>query len=184
LTLPRNAIDSGAIRVPAVVGRSNTRAKRGVPQRANLPQFLSGSAQGSLFKFTQREGGTTVLRKIAFAFVTLVLFLGISTATFAQKTTVIRVVIVKTDNPAAYAEAIEKGKEIIKKAGVSANIHVYQATYAGPETGTVGSVIEYPSLQALADADAKLRADKDYAEWIKGLNKIRTIVSDSIYREL
>ena len=30
----------------------------------------------------------------------------------------------------------------------------------------------------------KLRADKDYVAWIKSLDKIRTIVSDSIYREL
>ena len=125
-----------------------------------------------------------MLRKITFAFVTMMLFLGISTATFAQKTTVIRVVVVKTDNPAAYAEAIEKGKEIMKKLGVPATIHVYQGTYAGSEAGAVASVIEYPSLQALADADAKLRADKDYTDWIKGLNKVRTIVSDSIYREL
>jgi hypothetical protein len=125
-----------------------------------------------------------VLRKIAFAFVTLVLFLGISSAAFAQKTNVSRVVIVKTDNLPAYVEAIEKGKEIIKKAGVSANIHVYQALYAGPDTGAVVVSIEYPNLAALAEADAKLRNDKDYLEWIKGLNKIRTILSDSIYREL
>jgi len=125
-----------------------------------------------------------VLRKIAFAFVTLALFLGISSATFAQKTTVSRVVILKTDNPAAYVEAIEKGKEIMKKAGVSANIHIYQAQYAGPDTGVVVASIEYPNLAALADAETKLRNDKDYAEWIKGLNKIRTIISDSIYREL
>jgi hypothetical protein len=36
----------------------------------------------------------------------------------------------------------------------------------------------------LAEADAKLRNDKEYVEWIQALNKIRTIVSDSIYREL
>ncbi|HEY2821556.1 MAG TPA: hypothetical protein VGJ06_10995 [Candidatus Acidoferrum sp.] len=125
-----------------------------------------------------------MLRKIAFAFVTFVLFLGISSATFAQKTTVIRVVIVKTDNPAAYAEAIEKGKEIMKKAGMSQVIHVYQAQYAGAEAGAVATVIEYPSLTALAEADAKLRANKEYVEWIRELGKIRTIMSDSVYREL
>jgi hypothetical protein len=125
-----------------------------------------------------------VLRKISFAFVTLVLFLGMSTAAFAQKTTVIRVVVVKTDNPAAYAQALEAGKELMKKAGVSANIHVYQARYAGPEAGAVVASIEYPSMVALAEAEAKLRGDKDYIAWIKGLEKIRTIVSDSIYREL
>ena len=125
-----------------------------------------------------------MLRKIAFAVATLVLFLGISSATYAQKTTVIRVVIVKTDNPAAYAEAIEKGKELMKKAGITETIHVYQAQYAGPDAGAVAVSIEYPSLAALAEAEAKLRNDKDYTEWIKGLSKIRTVVSDSIYREL
>jgi hypothetical protein len=45
-----------------------------------------------------------VLRKISFALVTLVLFLGMSSAAFGQKTTVVRVVVVKTDNPAAYAQ--------------------------------------------------------------------------------
>jgi hypothetical protein len=125
-----------------------------------------------------------VLRKIAFAFVTLALFLGISSATFAQKTTVIRVVIVKTDNPTAYVQSLEKAKDIMKRAGITATIHVYQAQFAGPDAGAVVASIEYPSLTALAEADTKLRADKEYGEWIKELNKIRTIISDSIYREL
>jgi hypothetical protein len=125
-----------------------------------------------------------VLRKISFALVTLVLFLGLSSAAFAQKTTVVRVVVVKTDNPAAYAQALEAGKEIMKKAGVTAITRVYQASYAGPEAGAVVAAIEYPSITALAEAETKLRADKDYVAWIKSLDKIRTIVSDSIYREL
>jgi hypothetical protein len=125
-----------------------------------------------------------VLRKISFALVTLVLFLGMSSAAFAQKTAVVRVVVVKTDNPAAYAQAIEAGKEVMKKAGVTAITRVYQASYAGPNAGTVTAVIEYPSITALAEAETKLRADKDYIAWLKSLDKIRTIVSDSIYREL
>jgi len=125
-----------------------------------------------------------MLRKISFALVTLVLFLGMSSAAFAQKTTVVRVVVVKTDNPAAYAQALEAGKEIMKKAGVTAITRVYQASYAGPEAGAVVAAIEFPSITALAEAETKLRADKDYVAWIKSLDKIRTIVSDSIYREL
>ena len=124
-----------------------------------------------------------MLRKIAFAFVTLVLLLGMSTAAMAQKGA-IRVVIVKTDNPAAYAQAIEEGREIMKKAGFRNVTHVYQATYAGPNAGAVVAVIEYPSMTALAEAETKLRADKDYVAWIKNLDKIRTIISDSLYREL
>ena len=125
-----------------------------------------------------------MLRKISFALVTLLLMLGMSGAAMAQKTTVLRVVIVKTDNPAAYAQALESGKEIMKKLGLQVQVHVYQATYAGPETGSVAASIEFASMQALADGEAKLRADKDYQAWIKSLDKIRTIVSDSIFREL
>jgi hypothetical protein len=42
-------------------------------------------------------------------------------------------------------------------------------------------------MTALAEAETKLRADKgdkDYVAWIKNLDKIRTLISDSIYREL
>jgi ABC-type sugar transport system substrate-binding protein len=124
-----------------------------------------------------------VLRKTAFVFVAMVLMLGLSTSAFAQKK-VVRVVVVKTDNPAAYAQLIESGKEIMKRLGLSSETHVYQAQYAGTEAGTVVATIEYPSLAALADADAKTRADKDYQAWIKNLNAVRTIVSDSIFREL
>jgi hypothetical protein len=90
----------------------------------------------------------------------LAILLGVSSSASAQKTTVIRVVIVKTDNPAAYAQALEEGKAIMKKAGLPTNIHVYQATYAGPDTNAVAVSIEYPSMVALAEAEAKLRADK------------------------
>ena len=114
----------------------------------------------------------------------LAILLGLSSTASAQKTTVIRVIIVKTDNPAAYAQALEEGKAIMKKAGITETIHAYQATYAGPNAGSVAVSIEYPSLVALAEAEAKLRADKDYVAWLKTLDKLRTIVSDSIYREL
>ena len=40
----------------------------------------------------------------------LLLVCAASSAAFAQKTTVLRVVVVKTDNPAAYAQELEKGR--------------------------------------------------------------------------
>jgi ABC-type sugar transport system substrate-binding protein len=78
-----------------------------------------------------KERGVILLKRTLFALMTLAILLGVSSTASAQKTTVIRVVIVKTDNPAAYAQALEEVKAITKKAG-STNIHVYQATYAGP----------------------------------------------------
>jgi len=125
-----------------------------------------------------------VLRKTAFVFVVLALMLGMSGAAFAQKTTVLRVVVIKTDNVAAYLQEIEKGREIMKKIGVTSQTRVWQATFAGPNAGSVVVGIEYPSLAAFADGYAKISADKDYQAWLKGLEKIRTIVSDSLYKEL
>jgi hypothetical protein len=125
-----------------------------------------------------------MLRKTVFALVALTLMLGMSSAAFAQKTTVLRVVIIKTDDVSAYLQQLEKGKEIMKKLGITQQIRVWQATFAGPNAGSVAAAIEYPSMAAFADADTKTRADKDYQAWLKDTAKIRTIVSDSLYREL
>jgi ABC-type sugar transport system substrate-binding protein len=125
-----------------------------------------------------------MLRKTTFALVVLTLMLGMSSAAFAQKTTVLRVVVIKTDDVSAYLQQLEKGKEIMKKLGITQQIRVWQATFAGPNAGSVVAAIEYPSMAAFADADAKTRADKDYQAWLKDTAKIRTIVSDSLYREL
>jgi hypothetical protein len=81
-----------------------------------------------------------------------------SSAAFAQKTTVLRVVVVKTDNPAAYAQELEKGRQLMKSMGIPATIRVWQARFAGPEAGAVVASIEYPSMTAFAEADAKLNA--------------------------
>ena len=43
---------------------------------------------------------------------------------------------------------------------------------------------EYPSWAAFADAQAKTAADPEFSKWVAGLDKVRTIVSDSLYREL
>jgi hypothetical protein len=115
----------------------------------------------------------------------LVLFvLGMASAAFAQKATVLRVVVVKTDNVAAYLQEIEKGKGIMKKIGVDAQIRVWQARFAGPETGHVVVAIQHPSMAAFAADAAKVDSSSEYQAWLKGLAKLRTILSDSLYGEL
>ena len=127
------------------------------------------------------RNGTT--RNIVMAVVICLLVCAASSAVFAQKGTVLRVVVVKTENPAAYAQEIEKGRQIMKGLGIAATIRVWQARFAGPDAGAVVASIEYPSMTALAEADAKLNASSDYQAWIKNLDKVRKIVSDSIYTE-
>ena len=55
--------------------------------------------------------------------------------------------------------------------------------FAGPEAGAIVSSIEYPSFDALADAYKKTNASPEYQAWVKDLEKIRKIVSDSLYTE-
>jgi hypothetical protein len=125
-----------------------------------------------------------MLRKSAFMLVVLALLLGLSSSAFAQKATVLRVVSIKTEDVSAYLQQLEKGKEILRKLGITQQIRVWQATFAGPNAGSIVAAIEYPSMAAFAEADAKSRADKDYQAWLKETAKIRTIVSDSLYKEL
>lgn len=106
-----------------------------------------------------------------------------SSGAFAQKGTVLRVVVVKTDNPAAYAQEIEKGRQLMKSLGVQQTTRVWQARFAGPEAGSMVVSIEYPTMEAFTEAYNKTGASSDYQNWLKGLDKIRKIVSDSLYTE-
>jgi hypothetical protein len=130
------------------------------------------------------QGGNIVVRRTATLVLVLVLSLCVLSPAFAQKATVLRVLIVKTDNIAAYLQELDRGKEMMKNLGIPEVLRVWQATYAGPEAGTVVVSIEYPSLTAFAEATAKMNTDKDMQAWMKGLDKLRKIVSDSIYKEL
>lgn len=122
-------------------------------------------------------------RNAAMAVVVLLILAALPGVAFAQKATVLRVVIVKTEDPAAYSQELEKGKQIMKSLGIQGQTRVWQARFAGPEAGTVVATIEYPNMAAFADAVAKTNASSDYQTWIKGLDKIRKIVSDSLYTE-
>jgi hypothetical protein len=122
-------------------------------------------------------------RNTAMAVVVFFVVAALSSAAFAQKATVLRVVTVKTDDPAAYAQELEKGRQIMKSIGIQAQTRVWQARFAGPEAGAVVVSIEYPSMAAFADAVAKTNASSEYQAWLKGLDKVRKIVSDSLYSE-
>jgi hypothetical protein len=71
-----------------------------------------------------------------------------------------------------------------RRARRSGLIRVWQATYAGDNTGSVVVSVEYPNLEALAKDFGLMRNDADLRAWLQGLAKIRKVVSDSIYEEL
>ncbi len=122
-------------------------------------------------------------RNIVMTFALLIVAFALSSTVFAQKSTVLRVLVIKTDNVAGYVQELDKGQALLKKLGVQETLRVWQARFAGPEAGSVVVSIEFPSMSALVDSDTKTSANSEYKEWLKGLDKIRKIVSDSLYTE-
>jgi len=114
----------------------------------------------------------------------LVLFLLAPTLVLAADPTVLRVIAVQTDSPDTYLKEIEKGRAMFKRLGVPAEVRVWKGRFAGDEAGAIVVSIEFPSLVALAEAEARLSADSEYMAWLKQLDKVRKIVSDSLYSEL
>jgi hypothetical protein len=133
---------------------------------------------------TSRESEEREMKKsAAMAVVIFLAVCAMSSAAVAQKATVLRLVTVKAEDPAAYAQEIEKGRALMRSLGIQATTRVWQARFAGPEAGIVVVSIEYPNMAAFADGYAKASASSEYTAWLKGLDKVRKIVSDSLYSE-
>ncbi|MEX1244993.1 MAG: hypothetical protein WEB59_06690 [Thermoanaerobaculia bacterium] len=92
--------------------------------------------------------------------------------------------MVKTDNTAGYVKELEKGRALMKRVGSAAVLRVWCARFAGENAGAIIVSVESPSLAAMAKEEAAADADPEYQAWIKGLAKMRTMVSDSLYNEL
>jgi hypothetical protein len=110
--------------------------------------------------------------------------LSISAPLFAQDSPVMRLIVVHTDSPAAYIkEVLETGRGHMKRLESTGNLRIWRAKYAGSDAGSVIVAIEYPSLTALAADDRKAAADPALGSWVRSLDKVRKIVSDSLYTE-
>ena len=97
---------------------------------------------------------------------------------------VLRVVTVETADVDAYAAEIAKAKPMLKRMGIDTAARVWKARFAGTIAGSVVVSLEFADLQALADSEAKMAADAEYTAWLKGLAKLRKVVSESIYFEV
>jgi hypothetical protein len=112
------------------------------------------------------------------------LAIAMSSAAAAASTVVLRVIQVKTDNVAAYMQQLDKGRAMLKRLNIPTQLRIWRATYAGPNTGTVIVSQEFPTWQAFADAQNKIASDPEFSAWLASLDKVRTVVSDSLFREL
>lgn len=97
---------------------------------------------------------------------------------------VLRVVTVETDQSDAYAKEIHRAQAIRTRLGLTGIVRVWKARFAGPETGAVVVSIEYADMATLAKEEAVQGTDAEFKAWLAGLDKLRKVVSDSVYAEL
>src|SRR2546430_15108429 len=121
-------------------------------------------------------------RKIASFMVAAALAVAMSSAAFAASTQWARVVTVKTNNLSAYMAELDKGRAMLKRLGVSVQLRVWRAQYAGPQAGTLTITQEYSSWAAVADGQAKTMADPEFGKWLAGPRKGRTSTSGKLCR--
>jgi hypothetical protein len=114
----------------------------------------------------------------------LCMVMSLSLTAVADDHSTLRVVRVQTDDVGAYVAQLSEGKKLIKAVDDKFTIRSWQATFAGEATGAVIVGIEYPgSFGEFAMAWEKLVADPMVGAWLGGLSGLRTIVSDSLYKE-
>ena len=108
-----------------------------------------------------------------------------STVAVADEQTVLQVVVVDvTGGVDNYVQEVIKARSMMKRLGIKAEIRVWQAVLAGESTGAVVVTVEFATIAAYADSYAKTGADSEYQRWLEELGEIRTITSNSLYREL
>jgi hypothetical protein len=112
------------------------------------------------------------------------LAIALSSAAPAENAAWMRVIVVKTDKVAEYLKEIEHVRALYKRLGINVQNRVWRATYAGPDAGTLIVTAEFPSWAALSEWQTKSAADAEFRAWAANLAKVRTVVSDSLYREL
>ena len=119
------------------------------------------------------------------ALILLGLTLSLSTTVFADGHSTLRIVMVDTDDAAAYTAQLKEGNRLIQAVAPKMTMRAWRATFAGDSTGAVIVGLEYPgSLASFATAWEKIQTDKSVAKWLAGLEELRTIVSDSLYSEI
>ena len=70
-----------------------------------------------------------------------------------------RVLVVQTADVSAYAHEVENVQALLKKAGQTSRIRVWQATYAGADAGFVVVSIEVANLAALAKLNDAIKTE-------------------------
>lgn len=97
---------------------------------------------------------------------------------------VLRVVVVETNDVAAYMGQLNTIRASLQRLGSKSTVRAWRARFAGPNAGSVVVAIEYADMASFAAEDSMIAKDAEYQATLKSMNQVRKIVSDSLYEEL
>jgi hypothetical protein len=98
--------------------------------------------------------------------------------------TVLRVVVVETNDVTAYMGQLNTLKASMQRLGSKSTVRAWRARFAGPNAGSIVVAVEYADMATLAAEDSMIAKDAEYQATLKSMSQMRKIVSDSLYEEL
>jgi hypothetical protein len=102
----------------------------------------------------------------------------------SAQATVLRVVVVETNDVAAYMSQLNTIKASMQRLGSKSTVRAWRARFAGPNAGSIVVAVEYADMATLAAEDSMIANDAQYQAALKSMSQLRKIVSDSLYEEL
>lgn len=125
------------------------------------------------------------IHRRAVALLGVALGLGFAVSASAQEAVLSGVAVrVNPGQMDAYLSRVKESQGLMDGLEAGGSVEVWQVTAGGPATGTTLVAIEYPNLMAYAASTAKTQADSEFRKLIGGLDKLRTLQSSSLYRQI
>jgi hypothetical protein len=117
-----------------------------------------------------------------FGFVLFALLLGAGFSTSAVAQAVLQSVTVRVESGQmdAYLDRVAKLQGVMDRVGGGARVSVWQASFAGTNSGNTMVSVAFPSLTGYAETTTKTSQDAEWQKVMSGLDDIRTIVTSSL----
>jgi hypothetical protein len=114
----------------------------------------------------------------------LAALVGLFALVSSAEATVLRVVVIETNDVAAYMGHLNTLKASMQRIGSKSTVRAWRARFAGPNSGSIVVAVEYADMATFAADDAMIAKDAEYQATLKSMSQMRKIVSDSLYEEL
>lgn len=107
-------------------------------------------------------------------------------ANAADETTVVQVITINTNgNTAAWLEAYKPLSARLDKLNTRATAHVYEAQFAGTETGMLNIVVKFPSMAYMEERRLKNQGDPEIGKLLPALMKTgMNVEANSLFRDM